>query len=412
MIDSIKLRNFNLFNTLSLILLALYPLAIITGNFLINLFTILISLSFFINLKDNKKYFTDKSFYLLVFFFVSLLINNIASIDPQNSFPRTVKIFFIIFFVLEIKRLINSYKTKYFKFIFLSWSSIILLLSFDIIIETIFGHNIIGIKSYMPGRIASFFGDELVAGAFFHGFVLFFFSYLSDMNIKKYKLLFIIIIILFISFLIGERSNFIKIFLSIIIFSSVAIKINYKLKTLSVLTILMLIMAYINYNDSFKNRYYSQVKNIFSINGYQKYIKKSQYGAHREAAIKIFSEYFLFGVGLKNYRLEVGKKKYENKDSTNTNLRIATHPHQLHHELLSETGIFGYLCFLIFLLVSLYYGITNYLINNNLYLLSSIIFIITSVVPILPSGSFFSTYTGGIFWLNYAIMLGFSNTKS
>ena len=42
--------------------------------------------------------------------------------------------------------------------------------------EIIFGYNIIGNKSYMPGRIASFFGDELVAGAFFHGFVLFFLS--------------------------------------------------------------------------------------------------------------------------------------------------------------------------------------------------------------------------------------------
>jgi len=397
---------------LGLVLLALYPLAIISGNLLINFFTILISISFFLNLKDNKKYFSDKSFYLLIFFFISLLINNIVSIDPQNSFPRTIKILFIIFFVIEIKRLVNIYKTNYLKYVFLSWSLILLFLSLDIIFETIFGHNIIGIKSYMPGRVASFFGDELVAGAFFHGFILFFFSYLINVNIKDNKLLFIIIAILVISFLIGERSNFIKVFLSILIFSSLAIKIDYKLKTLSTLIILVLIAIFINFNDFYKSRYYNQIKTIFSINGYQEYIKKSQYGAHRDASIKIFNEYFLFGVGLKNYRLEVGKKKYENNDFLKTEFRVATHPHQIHHELLSETGIFGYLCFLIFLVLSLYYGIKSYLINKNLYLLSSIIFILTSVLPILPSGSFFSTYTGGIFWLNYAIMLGFTNTKS
>jgi len=340
------------------------------------------------------------------------LINNIVSIDPQNSFPRTIKILFIIFFVIEIKRLVNIYKTNYLKYVFLSWSLILLFLSLDIIFETIFGHNIIGIKSYMPGRVASFFGDELVAGAFFHGFILFFFSYLINVNIKDNKLLFIIIAILVISFLIGERSNFIKVFLSILIFSSLAIKIDYKLKTLSTLIILVLIAIFINFNDFYKSRYYNQIKTIFSINGYQEYIKKSQYGAHRDASIKIFNEYFLFGVGLKNYRLEVGKKKYENNDFLKTEFRVATHPHQIHHELLSETGIFGYLCFLIFLVLSLYYGIKSYLINKNLYLLSSIIFILTSVLPILPSGSFFSTYTGGIFWLNYAIMLGFTNTKS
>ena len=412
MINNIKFQNFKSFKTLGLVLLALYPLAIISGNLLINFFTILISISFFLNLKDNKKYFSDKSFYLLIFFFISLLINNIVSIDPQNSFPRTIKILFIIFFVIEIKRLVNIYKTNYLKYVFLSWSLILLFLSLDIIFETIFGHNIIGIKSYMPGRVASFFGDELVAGAFFHGFILFFFSYLINVNIKDNKLLFIIIAILVISFLIGERSNFIKVFLSILIFSSLAIKIDYKLKTLSTLIILVLIAIFINFNDFYKSRYYNQIKTIFSINGYQEYIKKSQYGAHRDASIKIFNEYFLFGVGLKNYRLEVGKKKYENNDFLKTEFRVATHPHQIHHELLSETGIFGYLCFLIFLVLSLYYGIKSYLINKNLYLLSSIIFILTSVLPILPSGSFFSTYTGGIFWLNYAIMLGFTNTKS
>jgi len=80
---------------------------------------------------------------------------------------------------------------------------------------------------------------------------------------------------------------------------------------------------------------------------------------------------------------------------------------------LSETGIFGYLSFLIFLLLSLYLGIKSYLKTKNLYQLSGIIFIITSLLPILPSGSFLSTFSSGIFWINFAIMCGYINkTKS
>ena len=412
MITKYKPLDFITFKLLSLFLLALYPLAIISGNLLTNIFILLISLSFFINFKDNKKSFTDKIFYILGFFFTSLLVNTIFSIDPQNSFPRVIKILLIIFFILEIKRLIETYEKSYLKYIFLSWFLIFFVLSLDIIFEVIFGYNTIGIKSYMPGRIASFFGDELVAGGFYHGFILFFLSYLFTQKINNNILLIIIISVLLISFLIGERSNFIKIFLSIIIFSILVFKIDYKIKISVLLIFLISVATIISFNDYYKSRYFSQIKTLFSKNGYSKYMKQSQYGAHRDAAIKILNENFIFGVGLKNYRYEVLKKKYENQDFLLTNRRAATHPHQIHHELLSETGIFGYLCFLIFLILSLYLGIKNYIKNKSLYLLSSIIFIITSILPLLPSGSFFTTFTSGIFWLNFAIMFGFTSTKS
>ena len=84
----------------------------------------------------------------------------------------------------------------------------------------------------------------------------------------------------------------------------------------------------------------------------------------------------------------------------------------MHHEILSETGIFGYISFMIFVLGSLFFGIKSYLKNRNLYLLSSIIFIITTLLPVLPSGSFLSTFNSGIFWINFAIMAGYSNIKS
>ena len=405
-----KAKPLDLFN---LILLSLYPLALISGNLLINISIFILSISFFLNFKENKILLKDKVFYLLIFFFISLLINIFFSTNPENSFPRVIKILFILFFVFEIKRLVQSYGLSYMNYVFSSWFVIFLVLTFDILFEIIFGYNVIGNKSYMPGRIASFFGDELVAGAFFHGFVLFFFSYLMFQKPKTYTLIISIVGILLIGFLIGERSNFIKIFLSVVIFTSLVVKVNYKLKIATVLLVFTTLIAFTNFNEHYKLRYFDQIKSLFSINGYSNYLKQSQYGAHQNAAIKIFNENFYFGVGIKNFRHEAGKKKYANKEYLKTEIRQATHPHQVHHELLSETGIFGYLSFLIFLLLSLYLGIKSYLKTKNLYQLSGIIFIITSLLPILPSGSFFTTYSSGIFWLNFAIMCGYiKKTKS
>jgi O-antigen ligase len=256
----------------------------------------------------------------------------------------------------------------------------------------------------MLGRIASFFDNELIIGAFYHGFALFIFSYLILSKVKNHFLVFLIIFILLTGFLIGERSNYIKLFLSTIFFSSLALQVNYKVKIISFFTLLIIMFTFININSPFKARYFTQIKDLFSINGYSKYIKNSQYGAHRNVAIKIFKENLIFGVGVKNFRYESGKKKYENKDYKWTDLRQSTHPHQIHHEFLSETGIFGYLCFLIFILSTIYLSLKNYLKFKNLYQLSAIIFIITSLLPLLPSGSFLSTYTSGIFWINFAIM--------
>ena len=131
------------------------------------------------------------------------------------------------------------------------------------------------------------------------------------------------------------------------------------------------------------------------------------YGAHYNTAYKIFKENFYFGIGIKNFRNEVRKEIYVDNEFKFTEKRVTTHPHQVHYEFLSETGIVGYLAFLFFIFSSLYLAIKSYFKNGNLYQLSGIIFVITSILPIIPSGSFFSTYSSGIFWINFAIMTGY-----
>ena len=383
----------------------------IVGNLFINFFILLFSLIFLINIKKNKILLNDSIFYILLFFFTSLLINIFFSSDPLNSLPRVLKIIFVILFLFEIKRLFNNNNYKNLEIVFKMWSIIFLIVLFDIIFEITFGQNILGFVSDMPGRIASFFNKELVVGAYLHGFVLFFLGYIISKKYNSNLVAFTIIGIIIITFLVGERSNFIKSLISISIFSLIVFNISYKRKILFFLIVVTSILTIINFNNNYKLRYYSQIKTLFTNDGFSNYMKQSQYGAHQDVAIKIFKEYPYFGIGIKNFRNESVKNKYENQKFSLTNSRHATHPHQVHHEFLSETGIVGYLSFLFFVTSSLFLAIKNYLRERNIYQLASIIFICSSLLPYIPSGSFLSTFSSGFFWINYAIMIGL-NKKS
>ena len=82
--------------------------------------------------------------------------------------------------------------------------------------------------------------------------------------------------------------------------------------------------------------------------------------------------------------------------------------HQVHYELLSETGLFGYISFMLFIILSIFISLKNYLLHKNNFQLSAIIIVSVSMIPLLPSGSIYSTFAGGLFWLNYAIMVAYN----
>ena len=162
-------------------------------------------------------------------------------------------------------------------------------------------------------------------------------------------------------------------------------------------------------DDYYKARYFHQLKLIFTPNGLTKYLGNSKYGAHRNVAKEIFLDNPIFGVGIKNFRIESKNEKYNDLDHKLNHLRVSNHPHELYYEFLSETGIFGLSCFLIFIFSSIILSLKNYLQKKNIYQLSGLIIVIISILPVIPTGSFLATYTSSIFWINYAIMMGYNN---
>ena len=353
---------------------------------------------------------TDKVFIYFCFFFISLLINIFFSNNFYLSYPRVLKIFFVIFFILAFKSTIINFSDNINK-IYKIWAIIFLIVIFDLLFEYLNGKNIFGQHS-MTGRLGSFTGYEGVIGGYFFGFCLITLSFVYYKSKNLILNLSIVLIFLLVSFLIGERANFIKTLIIIILFTVIVYKISYKIKFLSILSLVILFFfIFSNLGSEYKMRYYNQLDKLFS-GGLTLYLKNSQYGSHRNVAKEIFLDNPFFGVGIKNFRIVSGDDKYNNLDHQLNHLRISTHPHEIYYEFLSETGIFGLICFLYFIIFSIISSIFNYYRNRNYYQLSSILYVCASILPIIPSGSFLSSYQSSIFWLNYAVMMGYNLKKS
>ena len=428
MLNVINKFNYNFNVRLLYILIIIFPITFLLGNFAINLVSIFISLIFIFGLisKNIKFNLNDKYFYLLIFLFFTLLVNLYFSNNIQLSLPRVLKFLIIILIVMSIKFLLSELKLEERRFIFKFWSFILAIVIIDLLFELIYGQNILGQKSIIPGRLASFTGREMTIGNYFSAFSLILLSLVYSANKNLFLNLLLAISLMIISFLIGERSNFIKTFSMIFVFMFVVYRFKLKYKFLFSSLIILVIFSVLNLNENYKSRYISQLNNLFQKNGLKIFINNSQYGAHYLVAKKIFYDNPIFGVGVKNFRVESFNKKYEgilselNTDGSKKTLDTAktfgkwtggsTHPHQIHYELLAETGIFGYASFFLFILLSLFFSFSKYQKEKNIYCLSAMLYIFINLIPLIPSGSLFSTYTAGLFWINYSIMV--SNFKA
>ena len=406
----IPLKSDNSLDNLLFFFFSIYPITFLLGNFAINLFlfifNFLLILGFFKNCY-NYKVLNKYILYLLFFLFLSFVINLIFSNNFHLTYPRVLKFILIIGSILSFKQLLLGFKSTEINKLYKIWSIIFVIVIFDIIFELIFKINVIGLKSFMPGRVASFSGNELNIGHFFSAFSLIFMSFVY-VNYKNISLNLIIgILLITISFLIGERSNFIKtlLIISAFIFLIHQIKVKYKILSFSSLIIFFIIL--LNLNPGYKLRYLDQFTKVLTKEGINYYFDNTIYGAHYNVAKEIFKDNKFFGVGIKNFRIESFSNKYADLDHKQNNRRANTHPHQVHYEFLAETGLVGYFSFALFVCFSFYLAIKNYIKSRNLFQLSAIFYVLISLLPLLPSGSFFSTYTSSLFWLNYAIMVGY-----
>ncbi|MAJ23546.1 MAG: hypothetical protein CMI75_07180 [Candidatus Pelagibacter sp.] len=251
---------------------------------------------------------------------------------------------------------------------------------------------------------------------------------------KKNKLFYLFILIFILSealiFISGDRSAFFYINLSaifVILFSHNLLKL--RLITLLSSLLLLVIISFIN--PTSKERVFDQTlkqmnlldKDINQGNNQNKknnqnkrnnQNKKNNENVNEKvfifskvhndiyvAAYKMFLDNKVLGVGIKNFRNFCGYKNYKSE------LSCSTHPHNTYLQILTETGIFGFL-FLIFVLIyfckhvikHIFYKFEKkqYFTDFEICLLSGIAIYLW---PFIPTGSVFNN------WLNIIMILNF-----
>jgi len=401
-----NLKDFTLRNNLIIFFIAILPISIIAGSAISNLIIILIDIYFIYEIFKNKLLIILKNkllYFLLIIWFL-LLLNSIFVASSSESFIRSFGFLRFIILIFALKYFLEKNNNNIKNLVLKIWFFIFIIVTVDILIEFYFGSNILGFKSNYNGRVASFTGDELKIGNYYFGFVLITLSFFYQNYCKKnYLFLYILILIFLItSFFIGERSNFIKTFIISFLFIFLINNKDILKKLFIFLLFILVFFSTISKNEFYKERMFSEFLNPIIKGNYNSFLKNSLYAKHVDIAKNIYKENFFLGVGLKNYRYASLMKKYNQNDNLEG---AASHPHQIHYEFLSETGITGYIIFIIFFMLSMINGFKKFLKSKNPYILSSVLFLLATALPLIPSGSFFTSYGASIFWINYSFLL-------
>jgi O-antigen ligase len=297
---------------------------------------------------------------------------------------------------------------------------VFLFFEIDGIYQFIFKHNLFNSPLVDPFRVSSLFGNELILGSFlsrnyplFYGLFLFLMEQKKiskRINLVSYIVIILLPILIFMS---GERSSFFCFCLAsiyIILFFPKRNVIALFLFSLFLIFVGIFIDKSINkdvnrFSDRITNQLLSQLT-YGSDSKHRLNLFSKTHEDHYRSAFRIFKDNVIFGAGPKSFRLKCSEQKY-----LVSNQSCITHPHNTYVQLLSETGIIG---FLFVLLTFIILCVISFKIIYDKYFLSSYInplkicllacFLIT-LWPLVPSGNFFTNWLNVVYYLPVGFFL-------
>ena len=409
----------------------LFPLAILLGPAIINLFLVLISLFFLFHLKNNsKKIFLNHWVISFFFFWFYLILISAFSENFLNSLQSSISQIRFFLFVLFFAFFFNLKKNI--NFFILTIHIILIFVCLDVNLQFLSGYDIFGYNSegyndgYPPfahwknnnihvGRLSGPFGTELIPGSFIAKLscpIIFYnISRLKSVSIeKKFKIIFFLLLLFESVLITGERLSLIIILFSFITSFFIYCKLKKIIVILSTFSLIFFLLYFnLDKNNFLKKRISDGIYILQNI-------QESSYGRIYNSTLNMWSDNKIFGVGLKNYRIKCGKLIDPNPNSLHAYCS-PTHPHNVLLEFLVETGLVGLFLFLIFYFFLLNYIIKSFkVLNVNAYqgiLYGAIFHTLFAIIPFLPSGSFFSTFNASLYWFNMGIALSYimSNKK-
>lgn len=406
------------------------------GPSLTNLFYLIFFLFFIYQLYTKQiiiKFNFNTVFTIQCIFCLYLILNSYFITNESTLFYKSLFYFRFLLVAFIISKIIkdDDYTFKFICLIFLLFS---IFLSLDIIYQSQTGFDIFGYQAgicvYPDGkfnpinceRFSGFFGDEYIAGNFLatYGiFFLYFSFYKLKKNIFNFSFLFLSFGLIIFGILIsGERNAFLSILL-ILFFNAL---FNKKLrKNIIYLFFVFLLILPFSFKK-FKHIKYRYVDwpmetiESHSGNTFQKLIQ-TPWGAHYVTAYDIFINNKIFGSGYKSFRYECRKDIYDYKIlNKKYNLNISytgcsSHPHNMYIELLSETGLVGFILFVIlfyFVIVRPYFKNINH-VKNRQDAIFALSIIFCMLFPLRPTGSFSATVFSSNIWFFIGFYLYFIN---
>jgi O-antigen ligase len=417
-----KYKFLNILNFFSFYGLLLIPLAYIFSAASINVIILLIVINLIVSSFIYKNYsiFNNNLFKIILIFWIYILAQSFffehANVLKSFFFLRFLILPFGIYYLLNN----NSDKIYLIKYFYLF---IVFFVAGDVFLQFSTGKDLLGYRAdfingfegfpfekwdtHLLQRFSGPFGYDKKAGSFllFFGVI----GYFLNNNIiknKNYFFLFLFFVPLTISIAItGDRTPIIILFLMIVLL--IIFEKKLRLKNLFVLFIFLLTFSGILFfSKGIKYRFvgnileYSIVKNS-TVNTSKnettvnERVKKlsldNPWAAHYLTAYEIFKDSPVFGKGIRSFRYEC--LKYPEIQSSYAHLRCSTHPHNLLIEMLIEIGIVGLLLF-IFILYK-FFTLKRFFYSNSVILY----LFIATIMPIKPTGAFFSTWFGSILWL-------------
>ena len=394
------------------LLFSVIPLSIILGPSISLINIVLISLSFlaYCFYKKEYKFLKNKVVVLLLFVYLYLIFNSLIALDFEISLKRNFGFIRFILFFVAINYFI--FKNENFIRIIFYWFLIIFIFLIDVYFEIITGKNTLGFGGpQFAGRLVGFFKTEPIVGSFLNGFYLLIIGYLfsnlnnnlkqpSNIYYNKFSVFIFLIIIILAIFFSGERANFIRSFICLIIFLSLYQGLKLKYKFLFSLVFIALLSIVFLKSEYLKHRYITQFASVIS--NPDKFVNIKSFKLYSDiyrSGLLVFKNYPIFGVGNKNYRIETCDEQ-----AKEIIYICITHPHQIYIEFLSEHGLFGSTILLSILFYLIFRLLKPILQSRNYLQLGCIIYLIQTFLPILPSGAFFHDFNLTIFCINFSLM--------
>lgn len=410
--------------------LILSPLIFIFGSFITNFFILLFFLSIFY---FNKNKIKLNSYEIILLIFIIYIFFQTIYLKNFEALPRVlfISLFSYIFFSSKYLNL-NYYKVKNLNSIFYIF---LIFLNLFFLYYIFFQFNLNSIQ-----RFSAFFGDEKILGSYLSKFFLliinFYFVSKNKILTNKFFLIYILLCFIFIIFSVERmaliifilnltiyfffKKNYNYIFLILITLSTIVISIysfvpKYKHHMIRLIADIGLSnnLSY-NYSTSgIRNQTYIDSPKIYTskitnyplqLNVTKKRLDDRRNNINQDKIIYFFDNIhgsiilnsytylennYLLGIGIKNFRNVCDIKVFTLKDVDYV-LNCSTHPHNVYVEILLETGLFGLVLLLLFLITFFYEIFRKFDRSSNLHC-TLVSLLITIVFPLQSTGSFFSS---------------------